>query len=190
MPPLLDSTLVVGTEDGQAGRCCWPGQSPWTGVVWSRILLLIEVCLMVMIVPGLCLLNVSISSLVWSEWWLGFEDSGITVASLWNEFVRLSVRRLCYPPLDFHEKSWPNKHLAPKFAHLFTLCWSLYYICGFWVAVHLYIPDPRDSMERGQTKMVRVCRGGMHGQVTQDDYSLALCSFPALPVPASFTWLF
>ena len=116
MPPLLDSTPVVGTEGGQAGRCCWPGQSPWTGVVWSRILLLIEVCLMVMIVPGLCLLNVSISSLVWSEQWLGFEDSGITVASLWNEFVRLSVRRLCYPPLDFHEKSWPNKHLAPKFA--------------------------------------------------------------------------
>ncbi|XP_055441260.1 uncharacterized protein LOC129655187 isoform X2 [Bubalus kerabau] len=32
---------------------------------------------------------------------------------------------------------------------------DLYCICGIWVAVHLYIPDPRDGMEKGQTKTAR-----------------------------------
>ena len=87
-------------------------------------------------------------------------------------------------------KNGPSKCLAPNLPTSYTFdtlqLLSVLHLF-YWVAVHLYIPDPRDSMERGQTKMVRVCRGGMHGQVTQDDYSLALCSFPALPVPDSFT---
>ena len=115
-------------------RLWWLRMDRWSGTAdqdedyrhgwwYLRTLSLPVFCFTVTTLPVSCLSNIIYltPSLSGGNLWTGKP----TVASLWNEFVCWVYSKNPLASLWAFLKNWPNKHLAPKFAHLLDSWYSL-----------------------------------------------------------------